>query len=193
MRSKKVSKVGKVSKVSKELRKRAFDTFGTFGTSPAFTLIELLVAISIIGVLASLLFTSYTVIQKNSRDTQRKSDLKQYLTALENYASANNSLYPIYASVVNVDGGLCAAAAGFLQNECPQDPRVASGWFNYKYRSDASGTKAGLAARLEGSPLSSGMQSEWWVVCTNGKVKSVESAAVSENVGGGAINSECLR
>ncbi|MBI2590670.1 MAG: type II secretion system protein [Candidatus Blackburnbacteria bacterium] len=184
----KVPRVSKVSQVPREWERETRDTL-----SRGFTLIELLVAISIIGILSSLLFVSYTSIQKNTRDTQRKSDLKQYLTALESYASANNSLYPIYGSVIDVNSGLCGELSEFLKNECLQDSRVASGWPNYKYRSDASGIKAGLAARLESGPLSAGMQAKWWVACTNGKMKEIESVSTSPNVGGGAINSECLR
>jgi len=61
-----------------------------------FTLIELLVVISIIGILAALGIASYSRAEKNTRDTQRMSDLGQYRIALENYASANNMTYPIY-------------------------------------------------------------------------------------------------
>ena len=59
-----------------------------------FTLIEILVVISIIGVLASLALVSFAGTQKQARDTQRKNDLKQYQTSLENFANNNSSLYP---------------------------------------------------------------------------------------------------
>jgi prepilin-type N-terminal cleavage/methylation domain-containing protein len=42
-----------------------------------FTLIELLVVISLIGLLAALALVSYIGVQKQGRDTQRKSDLRQ--------------------------------------------------------------------------------------------------------------------
>jgi len=48
-----------------------------------FTLIELLVVISIIGILASLTLVSYTGAQKQTRDTQRRSDLNQYRNACQ--------------------------------------------------------------------------------------------------------------
>ena len=59
-----------------------------------FTLIELLVVMAIIGILASLALVSYSAAQKQARDTMRKSDLAQLRNGLENYAAANDSLYP---------------------------------------------------------------------------------------------------
>ncbi len=43
----------------------------------AFTLIEMLVVISLIGILAALAMVSFSSVQKQARDTARKSDLKQ--------------------------------------------------------------------------------------------------------------------
>jgi prepilin-type N-terminal cleavage/methylation domain-containing protein len=59
----------------------------------AFTLIELLVVISIIGLLSTLAVVALTNAQKKSRDTKRRSDLKQISTALELYFDSNNG-YP---------------------------------------------------------------------------------------------------
>jgi len=61
-----------------------------------FTLIELLVVIGVMGILSSIALISYQNAQKQARDTQKKSDLKQYQTSLENYANNNNNFYPSY-------------------------------------------------------------------------------------------------
>lgn len=50
-----------------------------------FTLIELLVALSIIAVLTFVAVTSFDSLTKNARDSQRKSDLKQIQSGLEQY------------------------------------------------------------------------------------------------------------
>jgi len=50
-----------------------------------FTLIELLIVLSIMGVLATLGFQSFTASQKKARDARRKSDLGQIQKALELY------------------------------------------------------------------------------------------------------------
>lgn len=93
-----------------------------------FTLIELLVAISIIAILLGFISARYVTIEKQGRDTRRKSDLSQYRIAVENYASVNNSLYPTPAG-----GGNCNTNAATLCNDtnfktnflpsCPTDPR----------------------------------------------------------------------
>lgn len=61
--------------------------------SPGFTLMEILVAMAIMGILAGVGFSSYTVSIQKSRDAQRKSDLNQLQRALESYYS-DFGVYP---------------------------------------------------------------------------------------------------
>lgn len=124
-----------------------------------FTLIELLVVISIIGILASLALVSYSGAQKQSRDTQRRSDLGQYRNALETYATTYNGLYPLHTSEYNVSGFCGAGELAKFISSCPADPTPAN---IYYYLSDASGTKYILYADLE--------TAGWWYVCSSGKV-----------------------
>lgn len=58
-----------------------------------FTLLELLVVISIIGILIALGTVSYSTIQKKSRDSKRKGDMKAIQNAFEQYIAQNNR-YP---------------------------------------------------------------------------------------------------
>lgn len=58
-----------------------------------FTLMELLISVSIIAILIAISIASYTTINKQSRDTKRKSDIEQLRSALEMYR-ANNGYYP---------------------------------------------------------------------------------------------------
>lgn len=142
----------------------------------AFTLIEMLVVISIIGILAALAIFGMQNAFKNSRNTQRRSDLKQYQTALENYANANNSFYPSRTTTAacSATSGqatyLCMATGGLNITNCPEDPTFTTGGTNYyKYQSDGSGsgnptaTKYILWAEMETSPQTV------WLVCSNGK------------------------
>ena len=51
----------------------------------AFTLIEVLVVIAILAGLVAILFPNFMDVRERARDSQRKSDLKNYQKALEFY------------------------------------------------------------------------------------------------------------
>lgn len=129
-----------------------------------FTLVELLVVISIVGILASVVLVSFVGTQKQARDTQRKSDLKQYLTSLENYGSKTNGLYPAYPSRTDPNG-LCTILTG--SSTCPIDPKAPT--TTYSYCSNNAGSQYALWANLENEVTT------YWVVCSNGKVGSSAS------------------
>lgn len=61
--------------------------------SAGFTLIELLIVLAIIGILATLGFSSYMNSVKSGHDARRKSDLRAIQNALELYYQDNES-YP---------------------------------------------------------------------------------------------------
>ena len=125
-----------------------------------FTLIELLVVISIIGILASLTLVSYTGAQKQTRDTQRRSDLNQYRNALENYASANNGLYPpSLNSIANLCGSGKPLDTKFIAS-CPIDP-LNTGNYVYGFFSSATGDAYLIYGGLE--------TGGFWEICSNGK------------------------
>lgn len=126
-----------------------------------FTLIELLVVISIIGILAALTLVSYSGAQKQTRDTQRKSDLGQYRIALEAYAAAHDGDYP----TVN----LCTGLADFI-SECLKDPKTDA---DYNYHTDAGGSKYVLWAELE--------TGGYWEVCSDGRSGKVTVQPTDEN------------
>lgn len=129
----------------------------------AFTLIELLVVISIIGILAALAMVSFTGPQRQARDAGRKSDLRQYSTALEGYANKNNSLYPVY-SAVRASTVVCPILG---LTTCSEDPKYSSdNTYVYKYQSD--GTYYVLWGKLENV-------TKTWVVCSTGQVGEVAS------------------
>lgn len=148
--------------------------------SKGFTLVELLVVISIIAVLAALAFVSYTSAQRQSRDTRRKADLKQYANAMEVFASKNNSLYVYTGSSAAPLGGTAGSTwctTMGLGTDCPTDPRNAvDSNMIYRIQTNGSGT-AGTSvtasqwviwAQLEN--VGSGAPARYFVICSNGKV-----------------------
>ena len=147
--------------------------FGRGGLPPntnalvwGFTLIELLVVISIIGLLAGLALVSFSGSQKQARDTQRKNDLKQYQTVLENFANYNNSFFSSRtgdniqaATTLCTDLGL---------SECPADPKDGT-TYRYFYQSDGSdGGTADATVYVLYATLET-VDATYWVICSSGR------------------------
>jgi prepilin-type N-terminal cleavage/methylation domain-containing protein len=150
-----------------------------------FTLIELLVVISIIGILAALATVSFSSTQKQTKDVQRKSDLKQYQNAIEVFGNQNNGMYPEYSASTKASTTLCTTLA---MSVCPEDPKYSSdNSFYYQYQSDGSlstgvaqATDYVLWTKLENAV------SMYWVVCSTGQSGKIAS---STSISGGACPS----
>ena len=125
-----------------------------------FTLIELLVVIAVIGILAALVLARMGSVEKAARDARRKSDLNQYRNALENYASANNGLYPpSLNSIANLCGSGKPLDTKFIAS-CPIDP-LNTGNYVYGFFSSATGDAYLIYGGLE--------TGGFWEICSNGK------------------------
>lgn len=68
-----------------------------------FTIVELLIVIVVIAILAAITIVAYNGIQGRARDSQRVSDLKTIVKALEIY-KANNGSYPNPVQTTNASG-----------------------------------------------------------------------------------------
>ena len=125
-----------------------------------FTLIELLIVIGIIGILAAIAMFGIANVFPRTRDTERKSDIKQIQALVERYANQNNNLYPPNY------GAVCTAAAS-----CPTDPIDTGVPVPYDYYVNATGTEYALAAEVEisTSPCDGGGMSCFWMICSDGK------------------------
>ncbi len=63
-----------------------------------FTIVELLIVIVVIGILAALVITTFSGIQRNARNTERETDIKAIHGQLEAYY-AQHGRYPTLANV----------------------------------------------------------------------------------------------
>lgn len=81
--------------------------------SRGFTFIELMVAVSIIGMLSTIILTAAAGTRKSARVAQRVADMKRVQSALELYY-ANNRAYPL--SQGNTFASVCPAWGGLSQN-----------------------------------------------------------------------------
>jgi prepilin-type N-terminal cleavage/methylation domain-containing protein len=63
-----------------------------------FTIVELLIVIVVIGILAALVITTFTGIQKKARDTERQTDIKAVHGQVEAYY-AQNGRYPTLTDI----------------------------------------------------------------------------------------------
>jgi prepilin-type N-terminal cleavage/methylation domain-containing protein len=144
-----------------------------------FTLLEMIISMSIICILAGFGIMKYPGVQKSARDTQRRSDLKQYQTSLESYANIKGGFYPSRTGSTpasDVGGGtnLCSTDLGLSQ--CPADPKTGqsicgSGVCNYFYISDGTNDwKATAKVYVLYAILERELNSKYYyfVVCSNG-------------------------
>jgi len=148
-----------------------------------FTMIELLVVIAIIGILASIALISFSASQKQARDSNRKSDIKQYQNALEIFANKYNGIYP---SRTDTSGATASTTlcTDLGLTSCPEDPRNDDDATQvYKYQSNGTGagtvdaTQYVLWTKLENS-------TDYFVACSTGNVGMAAQAGFS--VTGGA-------
>src|SRR3989304_7404118 len=128
-----------------------------------FTLLELLVVISIIGILAGLTMVSFTGAQKQARDTQRQSDLKQYQNLLESFASTRSGLYPSRITAAVTLDSLCGTLGA---SGCPLDPSNPTS--HYYYISHGSGSPSNNATQFVIWAYQEN-SSQYFIVCSIGK------------------------
>jgi prepilin-type N-terminal cleavage/methylation domain-containing protein len=117
-----------------------------------FTLIELLVVVAIIAILASIVLANLETSRKKTRDSRRKSDIKQIQVALELYSNDNGD----YASTGGAWWGNCSdygshptsGINGWIPNlaptyisELPLDPEPVGNDGCYLYNSDGKDYK----------------------------------------------------
>lgn len=91
-----------------------------------FSLLEILVVIGIISVLLAIAVSSYTTVQKKSRDSKRAGDIKSIQQALEQYYSVCGYSYPTIAASGLVIPIVCTNPSQMIMptDRIPLDPKT---------------------------------------------------------------------
>ena len=122
-----------------------------------FSLVELLITVSIIAILIAIGVASYATINRQSRDTKRKSDLEQIRSALEmyradigSYPSAGSGSFVAASSATDVLVGLTPSLVSTYLPVIPTDPKSTQSYM-YKATNPSGGDYYGycLSALLE--------------------------------------------
>ncbi|MEK7603160.1 MAG: type II secretion system protein [Patescibacteria group bacterium] len=127
-----------------------------------FTIVELLIVIVVIGILAALVITTFTGIQQNGRNTERKTDVKALHGQVEAYY-AQNGKYPTLANMN--DSSWRTTNMKGLDAEALQDPKgtaqtlvAAAAANSYAYAVTPSGCDNGVGGDCTGYTLTATLE-----------------------------------
>jgi len=137
-----------------------------------FTLIELIMVMVILGILSSIAIYTMPNATKRARDARRKSDIRQYLNALEVFANKYNGFYPDVTTSCDASSDACVCGYVGMSGGCPDDPNQPVN--HYFYQSNGIHNNGGsdatqfvLYATLEVTNDTGDTQ--YWVSCSNGR------------------------
>jgi len=142
-------------------------------TRKGFTLLELLIVIAVVGGLAAMAINTFPGATRRARDSTRKSDIKQYQTAMETYYN-KNGVYVDSSGTVNLN---TYCSSNLSLPTCPNDPKGTS-----PYRINSSTSNYVMWAQLE-QPISG--STGYFVVCSDGRSGECSTAPSSSTCGGG--------
>lgn len=129
-----------------------------------FTLVELMVVITVIAILMTIAIVSFTRIQKQSRDTKRKADIRTLETALQAYYT-EFQVYPVSTTAAPASSVLTALAPNYIPSipTAPLGSTSTNGNTEYMYVTDNTGFTYSLCTTLETASTSGKL----WVVSTS--------------------------
>lgn len=87
-----------------------------------FTIVELLIVIVVIGILAALVVTTFSGIQKKARDSERQTDINAVHGQVEAYY-AQNGRYPGLADLDGTTAGFVSTNLKGLDPQALRDPK----------------------------------------------------------------------
>ncbi|MBI3443634.1 type II secretion system protein [Candidatus Woesebacteria bacterium] len=108
-----------------------------FSKPKGFTIIELLIVMAILGALSVVVVVSFRGSQARARDSQRKSDIKEYASSLEKFANLKADKYPQH--VVEIAISQLCIDLGLSGQSCPDDPKAGISPYGYYYQTNDGG------------------------------------------------------
>lgn len=128
-----------------------------------FTIVELLIVIVVIGILAAIVITTFTGVQKKGRDADRKTDINSLYGQIEVYF-AENSRYPTLGNMN--DGTFRSTNMKGLSDDALQDPSgtaatlvAAPAANSYSYAVTPAGCDNGAGGDCTGFTLTATLES----------------------------------
>ncbi len=88
-----------------------------------FTLLEMLIVLGIIALIVTITAVSYTIIQKKSRDSKRKNDIKLIQGAFEQYYAVCGYTYPNIQGLSYTPSIICTSPTTAILPTPPLDPK----------------------------------------------------------------------
>lgn len=79
-----------------------------------FTIIEVLIVLAIAGLIMLIVFLAVPALQRNSRNTQRRNDVSNYLAAVSEWSNNNNGKVPVAADLGATNGVNSLAKLGVI-------------------------------------------------------------------------------
>ncbi|PIY72259.1 hypothetical protein COY87_01960 [Candidatus Roizmanbacteria bacterium CG_4_10_14_0_8_um_filter_33_9] len=89
-----------------------------------FTLLEMLVVLGIIGVIMTIITSSFSTAQKKARDTKRKTDINTIQKAVEQYYSVCGYKYPTPINTPDIGSVYCEDPSTVIMTLAPKDPKT---------------------------------------------------------------------
>jgi len=98
-----------------------------------FTIIEVVLVLAIAGLIFLMVFIALPTLQRNQRDTQRRSDMDRVAAQVQAYMGNNNGRVPFTGPAANENGAWAAFLRDYLNTPNPfLDPNGESYTITYK-------------------------------------------------------------